>query len=43
MAVVMVVFDGSSSTRWRLMASVMDYSERTRGRHKDRQSNNQPA
>jgi hypothetical protein len=43
MAAVAVVFDGGSSIRRRSMASVMDYDERTRGRRKDRQSNNQSA
>jgi len=43
MAAVVVVFDGSSSVRWRSMASAMDYDERTKGRHKDKQHNNQPA
>jgi len=43
MAAVAVVFDGSSSIRRRLMAWAMDYDERTRGRRKDRQRNNQPA
>jgi hypothetical protein len=45
MAAVAVVFDGGSSVRRRLMASAMDYDERTTGRRKDkeRQSNNQPA
>jgi hypothetical protein len=43
MAAVVVVFDGGSSVRRRLMASAMDYNERTRGWHKDRQRNNQPA
>jgi hypothetical protein len=37
MAAVAVVFNGSSSVQWRLMASVMDYDERTRGRRKGRQ------
>jgi hypothetical protein len=43
MAAVAVVFDGGSSVQWRSMASAMDYNERTRGRRKDRQRNNQPA
>jgi hypothetical protein len=43
MAAVAVVFDGGSSIQWRLMAWAMDYDERTRGRCKDRQRNNQPA
>ena len=43
MAVVVVVCDGSSSVRRHSMASAMDYDERTRGRCKDRQRNNQPA
>jgi hypothetical protein len=43
MAAVAVVFDGGSSIRRLLMAWVMSYDERTRGRHKDRQRNNQPA
>jgi len=40
-----VVMDDRDSIQWRRrsMASVMDYDERTRGRHKDRQRNNQPA
>jgi hypothetical protein len=37
MAAVAVVFDGGSSVRQRLMASAMDYDERTRGRRKGRQ------
>jgi protein subunit release factor B len=37
MAAVAVVFNGSSSIQWRLMASAMDYDERTRGRRKGRQ------
>ena len=40
---VAVVLDGGSSIRQSPMASVMDYDERTRGRRKDRQRNNQPA
>ncbi len=36
MAAVAVVFDGGSSVRRRLMASAMDYDERTRGRCKER-------
>jgi hypothetical protein len=43
MAAVAVVFDGSSSIRRHLKALAMDYNERTRGRRKDRQYNNQPA
>jgi hypothetical protein len=43
MVAVAVVFDGGSSVRRRLMASAMDYDERTRGRRKDNQRNNQPA
>ena len=41
MAVVAVVFDGSSSIRRRSMAWAMDYDESTRGRRKDRQCDNQ--
>jgi hypothetical protein len=37
MVAVVVVFDGGSSVQQRLMASVMDYDERTRGRRKGRQ------
>jgi hypothetical protein len=36
MAAVVLVFDGGSSIRRCLMASVMEYNERTRGRRKDR-------
>jgi len=43
MAAEVVVFNGGSSVRQRLMASVMDYDERTRRQRKDRQRNNQPA
>jgi hypothetical protein len=43
MAAVAVVFDGGSSILRHLKALAMDYNERTRGRHKDRQRNNQPA
>ena len=43
MAAEAVLFDGGSSIRRRLMAWVMDYDQRTRGRRKDRQRNNQPA
>jgi hypothetical protein len=31
MVAVVVVFDGGSSIRWSLMASALDYDERTRG------------
>ena len=41
--VVVVVFNGGSSVGRRLMVSAMDYEERTRGLHKDRQCTNQPA
>jgi len=42
MAAVAVVFDDGSSVRQRLMASAMDYDERTRRWRTDRQHNNQP-
>jgi len=43
MAAVVVVFGGGSSIRRRSMLLVMDYDERTGGRRKVRQCNNQPA
>jgi len=43
MAAVAVMFTGSSSVRLHSMALAIDYYERTRGRRKDRQRNNQPA
>jgi len=43
MAAVAVVFDGGGSIQRRSVAWAMDHDERTRGWHKDRQRNNQPA
>jgi hypothetical protein len=43
MAAMVVVFDGGSSIRRRLIASAMDYDERARGWRKEGQRNSQPA